>query len=264
MRRLNIKKELLKNQLKLFDSLTIAFSGGVDSTFLLAMAYDILKEKVIAVTSNSFLHLDEEEAAITIAKKLNVKHIIINSNELAMANFCANTSKRCYICKNNLFQQMKKLTPNSILAHGANIDDLNDFRPGFQAAYEMDVVAPLIDSKLTKIEIRKLSKEMGLETWNKLSTPCLATRIPYGTPITKNILMKIAQAEKILKTAGFKECRVRYHNNIARIEINPLNFHNIIDADIRVDIIQKIKNIGFLYVTLDLDGYLQGSMNYEL
>ena len=267
MEKLYIKKENLKKNLRLFDCLVVAFSGGVDSTFLLAVAHEVLKEKVIAVTSHSSLHFNEERTdAVRLAKKIGVKHIIINSNELSLEEFCLNTHERCYICKKNLFQEMEKViniakVKTAVIVHGANMDDLDDYRPGFRAAEEFNITAPLITAGLTKAEIRKLSQKMGLETWNKPSMSCLATRIPYYTNISEKLLVKVAGAERVLKDAGFEDCRVRYHGDVARIEISASSFQKIMQVNIRTDIIKKIKEIGFIYVVLDLDGYVQGSMN---
>jgi len=166
-----------------------------------------------------------------------------------------------------LAQDLLKLASEmevSSIAHGANIDDMDDFRPGFKAAGEMGIIAPLVDAGMTKKDIRMLSKKMGLDTWDKPSMACLASRIPYGTPITDEALNKIDRAEQFVLSLGFISCRVRYHNDVARIEISPGDFKRLINDKTRMAIISKFKEIGFLYISMDLEGYIQGSMNRSI
>lgn len=257
------KQQWLVSVLKKSDSLAVAFSGGADSSFLLAAAHQVLKENVIAVTAVSPIHSRrEKQAAISFAKRLGVRHILIESDEMNIPEFIANTKDRCYICKKHLFTEIAKAADAaniSHIAHGANIDDLNDFRPGFRAAKEMGVLAPLIDAGLTKSDIRRLSQEMKLPSWNRPAMACLATRIPYNTPISSDKLRMIEASEEYLLSLGISTCRVRHHDSIARIEILPAEFDIIIEN--RQSVIEKVKKIGFFHIALDLSGYEQGSMN---
>ncbi len=262
------KKKKLISILKQYDNLIVAFSGGVDSTFLLKVAYEILKENVIAVTARSPVHPEREtDFATEFAKNLGIKHIVIKSKEMGQADFVANTKYRCYVCKKLLAQDLIKLASDmgiKNIAHGANMDDLDDFRPGFKAAEEMGIVSPLVDAGMTKKDIRMLSKEIGIVTWDKPSMACLASRIPYGTPITGETLNMIDRAEEFILSIGFIPCRVRYHNEVARLEVSPGDFERLFDEKTRIAIISKLKEIGFLYISLDLEGYIQGSMNRSI
>lgn len=262
------KKEKLVSILEKYDNLIVAFSGGVDSTFLLKSAHEILKGNVVAVTARSSVQPEREtDFAIKFAKNLGIKHIIMQSREMSKPDFVANTKDRCYVCKKLLAEDLLKLASDMEIkhvAHGANMDDMDDFRPGLKAAREMGIEAPLVDACLTKKDIRFLSKEMDLVTWDKPSMACLASRIPYGTPITDEALNKIDQAEQFVLSLGFISCRVRYHNEVARIEVSPGDFKRLFDDKTRTAIISKFKDIGFLYISLDLEGYIQGSMNRSL
>ena len=256
---LNNKKKRLALTLKGLDSLMVAFSGGVDSAFLLAVAHEVLKKNVVAVTAVSQIHpAREKKKAMEFVKNYGIKHIMLQSKEMSLSAFLANRKERCYVCKKNLFEKLIKMASNigiKHIAHGANTDDLKDFRPGLTAAQEMGVLAPMIDAGLTKDEIRLLSKEMNLETWNKPALACLATRIPYGTPITVKALEMVDQAEDVLISLGFNACRVRKHENMARIEVNPKEIESISDKKIRETIVRKFREIGFFHVTVDLEGY---------
>jgi len=262
------KKEKLILILEKYNSLIVAFSGGVDSTFLLCMANKVIQENVIAVTAHSSIHPAREiEFTKKLTKSLGIKHRLIRSKEMNLPDFVANTKEKCYLCKKLLAQDLLKLGSEmgvNHIAHGANLDDLDDYRPGFKAAEEMGMIAPLLDAKMTKKDIRMLSKEMGLVTWDKPSMACLASRIPYGTPIKDEALNKVDRAEQFILSLGFISCRVRYHNEVARIEVSPEDFKKIFDDKIRTAIIGKLKEIGFLYVSMDLEGYVQGSMNRSL
>ena len=262
---LNNKKKRLALILKGLDSLMVAFSGGADSAFLLAVAHDVLKDNVVAVTAVSQIHpAREKKKAMKFVKNYGIKHIILQSDEMSLPAFVANRKDRCYVCKKNLFEKLIKIASDigiKYIAHGANTDDLEDFRPGLTAAQEMGVLAPMIDAGLTKDDIRLLSKEMNLETWNKPALACLATRIPYGTSITVKALEMVDQAEGVLINLGFNACRVRKYENTARIEVNPEEIENISDKKIRETIVEKLKKIGFSHVTVDLEGYVRGNMN---
>ena len=262
------KKEKLISIIEKYDNLIVAFSGGVDSTFLLKIAHENLKGNVVAVTARSSVHPEREtKFATEFAKSLGIKHVMMQSREMSWPEFVANTKERCYICKKMLAQDLLKLASEmgvSNIAHGANMDDMDDYRPGFKAAEEMGIIAPLVDAGMTKKDIRMLSKKMGLDTWDKPSMACLASRIPYGTPITDEALNKIDRAEQLVLSLGFISCRVRYHNEVARIEVSPGDFKRLFDDKTRMAIISKFKDIGFLYISMDLEGYVQGSMNRSI
>ena len=262
------KRKRLISILKGFDSLLVAYSGGVDSTLLLAVARETLKKNLIAITATSPIHPSREtQEAKAFAKGLGVYHMIMQSREMSRSDFKVNTKNRCYICKKSLFEDLLKIACNKgikYVAHGANVDDLDDFRPGFAAAQEMGIKAPLVDAGLTKNDIRTLSKHMKLKTWNKPQMACLATRIPYGRPITTKDLKMIEQAEQFILSFGFTACRVRLHGNVARIEVNPGDIEKMLDQKVRSSVIEKLREIGFTYVAVDLEGYQQGSMNLSL
>jgi len=265
---LTTKRERLISILKGYGSLLIAYSGGVDSTFLLAVAHEALKKNLTAITAESPLHpATEIKAAKAFAQALGVKHMLIQSREMIQADFKANTKKRCYLCKKYLFEDLLKIASDKRIehvAHGANLDDLEDFRPGFDAAREMKIKAPMVDAGLTKNDIRMLSKQMNLKTWNKPPMSCLATRIPYGTQITTEKLKMIEKAEQIILNLGFTGCRVRLHSKVARIEVNPDDVERILNQGVRSSIVGKLREIGFSHVAVDLEGYQQGSMNRSL
>lgn len=262
------KKDHLRSTLKGYGSLLVAYSGGVDSSFLLAVAHEALNKNLLAVTSASPLHPEREiREAIDFAKLLGVEHMVIQSREMQRGDFISNTKERCYLCKKYLIEELLKISNHRNIqhvAHGANIDDLSDYRPGFAAAQEMGIKAPLVDAGLTKNDIRRLSKQMNLITWNKPPMACLATRIPYGTSITIKDLKMIEQAEQVLTNIGFTGCRVRVHDKVARIEVDAGDIERIIDRKTRSLIVEKLRKIGFIHVAVDLEGYCQGSMNRAL
>ena len=259
------KKEILIKNLRQLDSLLVAFSGGVDSTFLLAVAHDVLKDRVTAVTASSATYpLKEQKKSIEFAIKYNIKHIITHSDEVGLPEFSSNTPDRCYHCKKLLSIELKKIAEELKIQHIAlavNADDLSDYRPGIRAAGEMGLINPLVDAQLTKEDIRILSKEMGLPTWDKPAMACLASRVPYGERITEEKLKMIEAAEDFLIVNGFLQCRVRHHGSVARIEVNCSDITRITEEKLRKKIIEKFKQIGFLHIALDLEGYTTGSLN---
>lgn len=267
----NISKEKLmslQNYLRKLGSLAVGFSGGVDSTFLLKVAHDVLGNRAIAVTccSGTFSTREKNEAD-EFCKKEGIKQVVCYTDELLIPGFADNPKDRCYICKKEIFTQIKKLAlENGIeyVAEGSNMDDLGDYRPGLRAIEELGVTSPLRTAKLYKDEIRFLSKELGLPTWSKPSFACLASRFVYGEKITREKLSMVEQAEELLREKGLSQFRVRIHGNMARIEVLPQEMQLFLQEDFRLEIHNKLKNIGFAYVSLDLKGYRIGSMNETL
>ena len=262
------KKRRLEKIINRYDKLVVCFSGGVDSTFLLATAQRALQQSVLAVTAVSPLIPPEEiEAARKFASEHGIEHLLLESSVLEMTAFTANTPERCYVCKKHFLKQIADVAARrgiDWVAHGANCDDLEDYRPGMRAALENKVLAPLIDAGLKKREIRHLARQMGLENWDKPSQPCLATRIPYGETVTPETLGMIARAEKVLLESGFSNCRVRVHGKMARIEVTPRRINEIVAEPLRRRLTEALKEIGFDFVALDLEGYVTGSMNRQL
>ena len=262
---INKKLDNLKSRLLELESVAIAYSGGVDSNFLLKVAKDTLGDKVIAVTLHAMMHSDREiEEAINYAKEFQVNHIVVNIDNFKVEKFIENNIDRCYHCKREVFNTVKEVAKKHNIKYvldGTNLDDLGDFRPGLKALEELSIISPLKESKLTKEDIRILSKKMNLNTYNKPAFACLATRIPYGTKITKDLLKKIEKSEEYLVSIGFKQFRVRAHNDIARIEVGKNEIHKFFNKDLLNKTDKKLKEIGFKYVTLDMAGYEMGSMN---
>ncbi|MGN0496048.1 MAG: ATP-dependent sacrificial sulfur transferase LarE [Lachnospiraceae bacterium] len=262
------KYDTLVKYLEKLHKVAVAFSNGVDSTFLLKTAHDVLGDNAIAITvkSCSFPNREYRES-IDFCEREHIRHVILERNELDIEGFSKNPPNRCYICKKELFKGMKKLAKEQgayVLVEGSNMDDRGDYRPGMAAIKELEVKSPLCYASMTKADIRELSKELGLYTWDKPSFACLSTRFPYGEIITEEKLKMVELGEEALFEKGFSQARVRIHGDTARIEILPEDFYRIMEPDIRVSIVAKLKQIGFLYVCLDMQGYRMGSMNEGL
>ncbi len=258
----------LKTILKGYGSAAIAFSGGVDSTFLLHTAHEVLGDRILAVTASSPSFPERERSeAVAFCEKNGIRHITVDSNELEIEGFRDNPPNRCYLCKHELFETILKTAAENGLnsvAEGSNMDDTGDYRPGLKAIEELNIRSPLREAGLYKEEIRALSRELGLPTWNKPSFACLASRFVYGETITEKKLGMIDRAELLLLNLGFTQVRVRLHGDIARIEILPVEFAHLMQPDIRENITTEFRKLGFAYVTLDLTGYRTGSMNETL
>lgn len=259
------KLNKLKENIRNMGSLAVSFSGGVDSTFLLKVAADVLGNQALAVTARSSTYPERElKEAETFAKSIGVKHIVIDSEELDIKGYSDNPVNRCYYCKHELFEKIKEVArQNGIryVSDGSNLDDLGDYRPGMQAAKELEVISPLKAAEMTKDDIRLLSKEMGLPTWNKPAFACLASRFPYGQKITREKLVMVDKAEQFLLDLGFRQVRVRHHGDLARIEVGHGELSRFFNEEFMAKVYDKFKGIGFTYVTLDLKGYRTGSMN---
>src|SRR5882757_1141483 len=249
-------------------SLIVAFSGGVDSTFVLKVAYETIGDKVLALTTTSPTMPDEDrESALAMARVIGARHLIVESNELEIPGYSANPINRCYLCKHNLFTvceaKAAELGIDNIV-DGLNLDDLHDYRPGMQAASEKRVRHPLVEAELSKAEIRELSRAMRLPTWDRAASPCLSSRFPYGTEITPDGLAKVAAGEQLLHAMGFRVARVRYHGDVARIELEQREMPRIFEAENRDYVDREFKKIGFRFVSIDLKGFRSGSLNEGL
>ena len=259
------KQDRLVRWLQDHRPLLIAYSGGVDSTYLLAMASQVLGDEAVAATACGGVHrADETAAAKAMAERLKVAHECFEDPILGCEAFTRNRPDRCYVCKRRLFARLKQIAARRgivHIAHGATMDDRGDYRPGHRAAREAKILAPLEAVGLKKAEIRALSREMGLATWDRPAQPCLATRIAYGIVITEARLAQVAAAEAELARLGIQGSRVRHHGDTARIEVAPAHFPRLVSPSVRTGLLQALRRLGFVYVALDLEGYVAGSMN---
>jgi uncharacterized protein len=247
------------------DKVLVAFSGGVDSSFVLKVAHDVLDERVVALTTTSPTMPEQDRlSALAIAGQIGVRHLVIESNELEIPGYAHNPLNRCYLCKHNLFvvcgAKARELQIDTII-DGLNLDDLHDYRPGIKASAELQVRHPLVEAELTKDEIRALSRQLGLTTWDRPASPCLSSRFPYGTLITEDALRKVERGEQVLHELGFSVARVRYHGDVARIEIEVREIPRLLEPATRARVDAELRQLGFRFVAVDLKGFRSGSLN---
>ena len=260
------KIQQLKNIFAEMDSAIIAFSGGTDSTLVLKVAHDVLGRKAIAMTAvSASLSAADLDEAKEIAQQIGVQHILVTTEETDNPDYLANTSNRCFFCKTETYDKLvayAQANNFATIVDGTNADDTGDHRPGRTAAKEHGVRSPLLEAGFTKADIRSLAKEYNLPNWDKPAAACLASRIPYGTTITIPMLSQVEQAEAMLHGLGIKQLRVRHHDQVARIEVNPNDFAILLEH--RQEVITALKAVGYTYVTMDLTGFRSGSMNETL
>jgi len=266
--KLSDKEQKLEFNIRSLGSVLVAFSGGVDSALVLALAHSVLGDSVLAVTAQSpSLPKRELSAAVELANHIGAKHMIIKTDEMSLPQYRQNSVDRCYYCKSELYGKLEKIAAERKLLHianGINLDDLGDHRPGIGAAREAKVISPLCDAGFTKQDVRDLSRKLGLSTWDKPAMACLSSRIPYGQAVTEKKLLMIEQAEDILLAMGFKQLRVRHHGDIARIEFSKEDIARFFSNGLADNVQKQFANIGFNYTTVDIAGYKSGRLNEAL
>lgn len=259
------KMAALKARLAGFESALVAFSGGVDSTFVLKVAHEVLGDRCTALTAMSASVAERERKdSVELARQIGARHLLVDSNELQDPNYASNPTNRCYFCKSELYsicERKKTELGIQVVLDGFNADDKRDYRPGHKAAEEHAVISPLAEAGLTKDEIRAWSHRYGLPTWDKPPMPCLASRLPYGTAVTAERLFQIGSAESDLWALGFRQFRVRYHGDIARIELSDADLPKMFEPEVRNRAVEAIKKRGFKFVTVDLEPFRSGRLN---
>jgi len=265
---LQSRYDTLKGILASTGGILVAYSGGVDSTLLLRVAMEVLGDRALAVTATSETYPSHEvDEAVCLANEMGARLRVIHTQELDMAEFASNPPERCFYCKQELFGKLVAIAEEEglpVVADGSNVDDAGDYRPGTKAAAQLGVRHPLREAGLTKADVRELSRELGLPTWDKPSFACLASRFPYGDSITREGLKQVAAAEQLLRDLGFRQLRVRHHGETARIEVGLQHLGAVVQPETRERIVSEFRKLGYLYVTLDLEGYRTGSMNKPL
>lgn len=268
MKGLQKKEATLRGIVRSLDSAAVAFSGGADSALVAKIARDELGKRAIAVTIDSPMYpASELRQASSVAKEIGIEHVVVKVNPLAEKEFASNPPDRCYLCKLDDLKRIKDIAHRrrlNAIVDGSNADDKQDYRPGLKAKEELDVRSPLAEAEIGKQDVRGISRALKLPTARKSSSPCLASRIPYGEMITREKLAMIEEAEEFLKAKGFETVRVRMHGDIARIEVDPKDIARLSSAGTRIAIAKKLRSLGFAYVALDLEGYRTGSLNEVL
>jgi pyridinium-3,5-biscarboxylic acid mononucleotide sulfurtransferase len=261
------KEHALREALSSLGSVVVAYSGGVDSAYLAYIAHDTLGTQALAITADSPSYPERHrQMAIQIAEQFGLRHEIIHTSELERPEYRSNPENRCYYCKHELYTHLARIaaTRDSVVVDGNNADDRGDYRPGRQAAREFGVRSPLDEVNLTKDEIRELSHRVGLPTWDEPASACLSSRIPYHTEVTDEKLRTIERAEQVLRSLGFRVCRVRHHDDLARIEVGRNELARALEPETSETIVRELKALGYRYVTIDLQGYRTGSLNEGL
>jgi pyridinium-3,5-biscarboxylic acid mononucleotide sulfurtransferase len=262
---LSFKLERLRGIFAAMRSVMVAFSGGVDSTFVLRVACDTLGERVLALTTTSpTMPDDDRRSALEMARMIGARHLVVDSNELEVPGYAENPLNRCYLCKHSLFTVCEARAGElgiEEIVDGLNLDDLHDYRPGIKAAGEKRVRHPLVEAELSKAEIRELSRALGLPTWDRPASPCLSSRFPYGTRITLEGLEQVERGERLLHAMGFRVARVRYHGEVARLEVEQAEIARLLEPATRERVDRELRKLGFRFVTVDLKGFRSGSLN---